>query len=336
MSTRSTRDTVVARFVAVAIVVPLLFTAVALVLQLTWLPDVPDRIATHWGPDGPDGFGPAWSSLVLTGVLGIGMPALVAALTLPSLLRGVRGWAFRFMGAFSLGMTVYLDVLASGLLWHQRGLADAADAGGSAVAVLASFAAGAVAGVAGYALQPKQASPAPTAIESRPMDLAASERAVWLRTAALRGPMRLVLVVPIVTLLGLLVWIYIDGGLTAMIVPGVVLVGVSLAAASTTVWHVRVDDEGLSVVSALGWPRFTVPAAEVASAGSSPVESFAEFGGFGVRWRPGATGIVLRTGEALRVLKADGKQFVVTVDDAATAASLLEAYARRAGAGAGR
>lgn len=334
-STRSTRDSVVARFVAVAVVVPLLLTAVALVFQLTWLPEVPDRIATHWGPNGPDGFGPAWSSLVLTAALGIGMPALIAALTLPSLLRGVRGWAFRFMGAFSLGMTAYLDLLASWLLWHQRGLTDAANADGGAGIAVASIGAGLVLGVVAFFAQPKQSAPAPTLSEAAPMDLAAQERAVWMRSTSLGGPVKLLLAVPMVLLAGLLVWIYIDGGLAAMIVPGVALVIVALAGASSAVWHVRVDEAGLSVVSALGWPQFTVPTAEVVAAGSSPVEGFAEFGGYGIRWRPGAMGVVLRSGEALRVTKSDGKQLVITVDDAATAASLLEAYARRAGVGAG-
>lgn len=336
MSTRSTRDNVVARFAAVAIVGPLLLTAIALVLQLTWLPDVPSRIATHWGPSGPDEFGPAWTSLVLTAVLGIGMPALIAALTLPSLLRGARGWAFRFMGGFALGMTAYLDVLASWLLWHQRGLADAADAGGGAGIVFASMGIGLLLGIAGFFAQPRQTSPAPALAEAAPMDLAAQERAVWMRSTSLRGAMKLLLAVPMAVLLGLLVWIYIDGGLVAMIVPGIVLVIVALAGASNAVWHVRVDETGLSVASALGWPQFRVAAAEVESAGASPVEGFSEFGGYGIRWRPGAMGVVLRSGDALRVTKTDGKQFVVTVDDAATAASLLEAYARRAGAGLGK
>jgi hypothetical protein len=43
----------------------------------------------------------------------------------------------------------------------------------------------------------------------------------------------------------------------------------------------------------------------------------------------GSFGIVLRAGEALQVTRRDGRRFTVTVDDAATAAALLEALSSR-------
>jgi hypothetical protein len=55
-----------------------------------------------------------------------------------------------------------------------------------------------------------------------------------------------------------------------------------------------------------------------------------EFGGFGLRWGPGRRlGIITRGGEALEVQRRDGRTVVVTVDDAATAAGLLMAFAAR-------
>jgi hypothetical protein len=103
------------------------------------------------------------------------------------------------------------------------------------------------------------------------------------------------------------------------------------------VFRVRVDDQGLTVRSALGVPAFRVPLGEVETAEPAQIQAFAEFGGIGVRSVPGRRlGVVLRSGEALRVRRTDGREFVVTVDDAATAAALLTALVQRARAEASR
>ncbi|GAA3029785.1 hypothetical protein GCM10020000_03060 [Streptomyces olivoverticillatus] len=54
-----------------------------------------------------------------------------------------------------------------------------------------------------------------------------------------------------------------------------------------------------------------------------------DFGGWGYRARPGASGIVLRSGDAISARLTTGSEFVVTVDDAATAAALLNTLADR-------
>jgi hypothetical protein len=70
----------------------------------------------------------------------------------------------------------------------------------------------------------------------------------------------------------------------------------------------------------------------VVDAGVAQVNGFAEFGGWGIRQRPGALGIILRNGESLQVTRRNGRRLVITVDDAETAAALLMAFAKRAGA----
>jgi len=56
-----------------------------------------------------------------------------------------------------------------------------------------------------------------------------------------------------------------------------------------------------------------------------------EFGGWGVRTSvaTGATGVVLRSGEAIEIHRTGGRRFLVTVDDAATGAALLATLAER-------
>jgi hypothetical protein len=84
------------------------------------------------------------------------------------------------------------------------------------------------------------------------------------------------------------------------------------------------------VRSAAGWPRLEIPAAEIASTRSVRIDPFAEFGGWGYRFgTDGRRGFVLRAGEALEVTRTDGRVFVVTVDDATTAASVLAAAGQR-------
>lgn len=47
----------------------------------------------------------------------------------------------------------------------------------------------------------------------------------------------------------------------------------------------------------------------------------------------GATGVVLRSGEAIEVQRTGGRRFVVTVDDAQTGAALLGTLVARSRAG---
>ncbi|MFF6977406.1 hypothetical protein ACFZAV_06585 [Streptomyces sp. NPDC008343] len=48
----------------------------------------------------------------------------------------------------------------------------------------------------------------------------------------------------------------------------------------------------------------------------------AEIGGWGYRWNPGLSAISLREGDALWLTLANGNKFVITIDDAETAAQL--------------
>ena len=111
-----------------------------------------------------------------------------------------------------------------------------------------------------------------------------------------------------------------------------VVLGLALAlVAAMFSWVVRVDGAGLSIRSALGVPRTRIPLDEMVQARATTVQCLAEFGGWG--WRTamdGRTGILLRSGEALEVTRTGGGVFLVTVEDAETAAALLNTLADRA------
>ncbi|MDT0492723.1 DUF1648 domain-containing protein [Streptomyces griseus] len=97
--------------------------------------------------------------------------------------------------------------------------------------------------------------------------------------------------------------------------------------------HVTVDRRGLTVSGLLPRPRVRVPLERIEAADSRPVNAVAEFGGWGYRIRPGRTGFIVRSGEAVVARRRGGRDFVVTVEDSATAAALLNTLVDRHRAG---
>lgn len=325
-----TKAPVVRRFVIVALVVPSILTIATIALQFSWRNDLPDPIATHWGPSGTaDGFGGLATILIVAAVLGLGLPALIAATTLPLLVRGARGANFRLMASIAVGLSTLSAVLNTWTVDLQRGLADAHDAPSILPALVAGFCAAALAGVAGWVFQPRQRAVVPGVSHPLPLSLAKDERAVWMRMATMAKPFRILLVVILVCLGLASSGLWFSGQTAAAWIYLGTMALVALAMATTTAFHVRVDHTGLSAVSALGVVRIRVAIADVVDAGVAHVNGFAEFGGWGIRQRPGALGIILRNGESLQVTRRNGRRLVITVDDAATAAALLMAFAAR-------
>lgn len=313
-------------FVTASLVLPTVITIVALVIQVVALPAVPDTIATHWGINGvPDGFAPAWTTLVLTAVFGLGLPGLLAATTLPGLLRGERGPSYRFMGAVATALSAGITTLATWMMVSQIGLADPTDARLSALSLLAIAGVTALAGVIGWLIQPKQQtvrSPS-AAVVSHP--LSPGQRAVWSAETSvpLIGQVGIALLVVAVWGGAVYMWLLGDPASAGWLLAAVGLLLLA-AAATTLAFRVRVDKGGLSVTSVFGIPRFRVPLDEIISVTTVQVEPVGQFGGYGLRIAPGRFGVILHRGAAIEVERRSGRRFVVTVDDAATGAALLQ------------
>lgn len=315
----------------VAVALPITLTAITLGSIVAWRGDLPDPVAIHWGGSGgPDGFGSLATVFVLSLVLGIGVPGLVAITTLPMLLRGARSASFRVMGSIAAGISVLGAVLNTWSISMQRGLADAHDGPSVWPALAAAFIAAIAVGVAAWYFQPRQAAETQGLQHGAPLDLGTGERAVWMQTIALARPFA-ALLYAVVAGLALGAAAFWAQGTTS---EAWTFVGasafVALVVAATTTFHVKVDETGVSVVSALGIPRVGVALADVADAGVTRVNGFAEYGGWGIRQRPRVLGVIMRNGEALEVTRRNGKRFVVTVHDAPTAAALLMALSVRA------
>lgn len=321
----------------VGTVVPALLIAVSLVLQLSWLPRMPEPAAVHWGIAGlPDGFGSPWQNLlVLTGTN-------AALLLLPALqiLQGRRAavgqasnaWAAgrRAMPAFVLGMTVSLQTQAIGSAFVQLDAADARDTGSTLGALIGGFVGGVIVGVVGYLAQPKLRIDSEAGEPAAdPLQLNGSERAAWVGET---GPSRVIawiLGLATAALLVTAVWLF-----TIEPVGGWIMLGTFLLVGGTLVscmwFRVRIGSQGFEARSIVGWPVFRVPASDVEHVVTAHISALGEFGGWGLRKSGGRTGLVPRDGEAIFIARRDGRVLVVTLDDAETAAAVLTTAAHAA------
>ncbi|WP_456844037.1 DUF1648 domain-containing protein [Cellulomonas sp. P5_C6] len=311
---------------ALTLVVPAALVAGTFVVAGAWSSELPDPVAVHFGPDGPDGFsslaGALWPSAVVSLLLAVGCWAVAFFWGRTALVR-------RICAGTALGLSAFLSTLTIGLLDLQRGLSDAADMGSTGLVFTLASVLGITAAALGAWLTPgdvHQPTSAPIPASAAVLDLRPDESASWVthaesRTALVVGGSVTVLVAA----LGLLL------SAPFVLVPALV---VAAAVLSCTWFTVTVDRRGLTVRSAVGWPRITVPLDEVEQAEVVTVKPFPEFGGWGYRvGRGGRVGVVLRTGEGLQVERTGGRSLVVTVDDAATGAALLNTLAARARVG---
>lgn len=327
----------------VGVIVPSAMIALSAVVVVAWLPEIPDPSAIHWGSDGVNGYGPRWIHLVILIGIGGGMVALFAfiALLAHKMPRGGGEpapdgpqWSAtaRFLGAANLATAGLMSLIALVSVGVQRGLADAADAADVTPWVFIGLAGMVGLGVAGWFLQPATPlTPGESDAPAEPLPLAADERAVWIRTVTIARSGQIVLGVGVFISIAMAVLLLAQGIPAWWITAAVALLLVG-AVVTTLSFRVRASAAGLQVRSAVGWPKIEIPAASISSARAIQIDPFAEFGGWGYRISAdGRRGVVLRGGSALEVTRADGRRFVVTVDDAETAAAVLATAARKEG-----
>lgn len=321
-------------FLWLGVATPLALTAIAVGIQLAALPSLPDPVAIHWNAAGvPDGFASPWVVPALSAGLGILLTALLGLFGFLGSREGGWGPTARFLGALAPAVTGGILVLTTWSTLAQRGLASGSDAPGILPALAAGGITGVAIGVGAWFAQPSVTVSGGTVARTEDSEIVAfapGERVVWLRSVTMP---RLGMVVLVGLLLLLVAGGVLDVALAGAVWPILLSVAVflGLTIAATTLFRVRIDDDGLRVVSYLGVPRFRIPLAEVAGARAVVVNPLAEFGGWGVRTAlDGRTGVILRRGEALEVARQSGRVFVVTVGDAETAAAVLNGLRARA------
>ncbi|MDX3230126.1 DUF1648 domain-containing protein [Streptomyces sp. ME19-01-6] len=292
---------------------------------------LPDPLATHFPASGKaDGFTSA-SSFLWVAIAVLAVQGAVFAVIAHRSGRGLG--SLRLMVALGYGESALLGYLFSATLFaNANANADVPDAADVrlpmwqlAVALACALPAAAVGRLLAGADAPPAAGPAD---QPQRLPLGKGEVASWTRTVTSR-----VLLATGPALAGAgaaLAFTESPGSGLPMAVMGVIVVSLSGC-------RVTVDRRGLTVSPpVVRLPRLRVPLGRIEEATSRQVSAYGDFGGWGYRIRAGRRGLVLRSGDALCLRLSTGKEFVVTVDDARTAAALLNTLIERAARGAGR
>ncbi|MFE7517092.1 DUF1648 domain-containing protein [Streptomyces sp. NPDC057540] len=297
---------------------PFVLVLAAHLLVLALVHDrLPDPLATHFDGGGrANGFTSATAFTVISTVLLLTLGAGWTVLVRRTALWGA--WA-------TAGFTGTLLVL---LVRDNLDATDPAGVSSPLVNLTLAVAVGGLFAAAGLALTrlvpPEDAEPVDP--DGPRLALGASEVAGWTRATGSR-PLTVLAVLALVAAPAVLLLAPWPGALLGLLGLVIGVPGLALARIRVTV-----DRRGLTVSPALGSrPRIRVPLDEVAGADVRDVSAVADFGGWGYRVRAHRTGVVLRSGEALVVRRAGGREFAVTVPDARTGAALLNTLAERHG-----
>lgn len=317
-------------------VVPGIFALVALGVAPALSSRLPDPMAVHWSAGGEaNGTMTLAQNEVFIGVLlatlwGIGAFGVVAGRS-----TAIRFRTERMAMAWCCGVTAFVAAIAVLVVWVNLDAPSWQQTRFGAWAIVPSLLLGALAGLVGWALAGPKPDAPPLPSGARPpvadgalaltaVTLGPGEHPAWsdhLTSKALATPAVVLAAFAFGTVL-FLPWL------------GIVLLVSAAACAVFASISVVVDGSGLTIrYGPLGWPVQRIPLADITRVEAIELEPL-EWGGWGYRMVPGKTAVVLRRGPAIVVTRAsNGKQFGVTVDDAATGAALLEAYRTRASLG---
>ncbi|MFF9981201.1 SdpI family protein [Streptomyces erythrochromogenes] len=280
---------------------------------------LPERVATHWGGEAPDGSMPLWAASAF--------PALIwAALALGTILTTRRtsastpSWA----GATLAFTGVFMAGVQASIVRANLDRADWQEAGSVGLGITLTFAAALAAGALGWIAGRRGELPS-HAVEAgggTSMEIPAGERFVWLsRTtnpwlhlvAAVTGVAALAAV--LAAACGLL-----TGMQWAVVTPFALASVLTLAFSSV---QARVTEKGLEVAfGPLGWPARRWAPQDIESSRAES-RTPAQVGGWGYRLSGLGTTVMLRAGECLVVHPRKGAEFAVSVDDAERGAALL-------------
>lgn len=309
------------RLLLVSALLPLLLVGVFGVVAASWLPDLPRTVAVHWTVDGPDGFASPWLAILLPAVITVLFVVITVAAAWRPAESGHPTVTQKILLATAPALAALLVVGLGGSLWGQRGLTDPA----AAPSVLPWLGIGLAVGVvvfiaAWFVLPPGDRTPLRGA-PAEPLPIPSTSAAYWSRTVALEPAMWVLIGTIAAVVVGLTVFVP-----QSAVIGLIVLVLMLAAALLTGAWRVTADRRGLTVRGILGVPVVRVAADDIAQVRLVEVHPTADFGGWGVRQAPGGRfGIVLKAGQAIEVVRRNGRSVTVTVDDAATGAGVLAA-----------
>ncbi|HEX4442353.1 MAG TPA: DUF1648 domain-containing protein [Galbitalea sp.] len=320
------------RMLSVAILAPLVITIAGVLVSLALAANAPARIATHWDSAGHiDGYGSPYTYAIVIATVCVPLIVLLGGSAVLVSHRSPVTVMIKVLGVSTLWVSVLIAVGLTGALLDQPTAASVASATAPGLSLLAGAVIASLLSVGAWFVMPRAVrSPSDSELTSvAPVLLADGERASWIRTASASREF---------------VWVF--AGIGVLLGAAEVLVVVTTAGAfwwftfipvvalvillSNLAWTVRVDARGVKIRSVLGVPSITIPLDNVERAVVVDIRAFSQYGGWGVRFNlAGRIGIILRSGQALEIHRKRGLIVVITVDDATTAAALINGLVQR-------
>ncbi|KIS27311.1 hypothetical protein TV39_12475 [Arthrobacter sp. SPG23] len=320
------RDSVDIRALRFAVGFPALLALAFVVCAFLLRTDVPDPMAVQWSDAGPAGFAPFPAFVTFGGLIiaVVGWLVLGQAVPLsrPAVMR-------RLMMGIGLSLSLFVTTVLAAVLVGQAGIADVREARVDlTVLALGSGAALPLGVVMGFvfkaderwSVDDERALQEALALETDP-ELAADSVRLWVHARS-----------SVFVMLG--VASLFPAALLSIAVPwlGALLVALAVLAAAFLFARVIVDRSGLRVFAA-GFVRvMEVPASAISSATPAVVRA-ADYGGWGYRHHGGTTAMLVSSGPAVVVNRADGKKLAVSggsADSAERVAAVLSRVAARA------
>lgn len=320
------RDSVDVRALRFAVGFPALLAVAFVVCAFLLRTDVPDPMAVLWSEAGPTGFAPfsafvTWGGLMIA-VVGWLVLGQAVPLSRPAVMR-------RLMMGAGLSLSLFVTTVLAAVLVGQAGIADVREARvDMSVLALGSGAALPLGIIMGFvfkaderwSVDDERALREALERESDP-ELAADSVRLWVHARS-----------SVFVMLG--VASLFPAALVSIAVPwlGALLVMLAVLAAAFLFARVIVDRSGLRVFAA-GFVRvMEIPASAISSATPADVRA-ADYGGWGYRHHGGTTAMLVSSGPAVVVNRADGRKAAVSggsTDSAERVAAVLSRVAARA------
>lgn len=286
---------------------------------------LPDPLAVHWSGVSPDRSMSqiGWLAVVL-GILVLGAAVAGGALattpdwgyraTRRAFLAGLLAW-----GGFALG-------LQATVLIANLDVTDWQDARTSLTALPLILVPSAIGFAAGWLLAGSVDKPRQTA-ELPSITLGSGDRAAWATRVSARWATYSFIGVAVLTVVTAALAVA-GFGQVPWITP-VALALVSVAGITMTSVSISIGARGVTIrFGVIGWPVWRIKLSDIAGASVEDRQAL-EVGGWGFRVTPYGTALMLRSGECLVIERHGKKNVFLSVDDAASAAALLNALVER-------
>ncbi|MGW6983822.1 DUF1648 domain-containing protein [Streptomyces sp. NPDC054932] len=274
-----------------------------------------DPLATHWNALGePDG------ALPLRAVVLVPTTIWLVLVGGAACLRAARRWR----GAVLVSCGVLLAGEQAAIVRANLHHGDWRDADSVTVGAVVTVVVASAAALVGMLASRRPASPAAGTGRGPRMEIPPGERRVWLSRTVNPWLHLLSAVAGVVALAALAVGVGDPAKPMWLLILPFAFVSMTVLACSSV--RVRIAERGMDVAfGPLGWPVRRWDAADIEWARAEN-RTPAQVGGWGYRLSGLGTTVMLRSGECL-VVRARGRDFAVSVDDAERAAALLNSVA---------